>query len=274
MVICKEGGAECCIRAFPRDVLRPLADYFNVHNTFQLLVAGADIASPTSILVGDYQLFAGGNQLYGTQQTLSHTVPGDDLSFYPLNTFSWPALAAARIASIVPVPDAVAKPLLAAAYSNASAVAKSTPCSACHAGLNPYANAQLYNVTLTEPFPLQLAPPLFVNSDAYSASSSSITDCTFSGSGSNLGRFKSSGGSITGTVFRNTLSQNLEIEPLQNWLEGMLGIHNVTVANNVFYGTGSSPIHTFGAADVEIRNNTYVPGADDLATGAGTGSTF
>lgn len=188
-------------------------------------------------------------------------MPGDGLSFYPLNVFSWPALAASRIATITRVPDAIAAPLLQAAYSNASAVAKSTPCSACHAGLNPFATAQLYNVTLVDSLPPSLTPPLFVNSDEYSAIDSTISGCSFSGSASNLGRFKSSGGSITGTLFRNTLSQNLEIEPLQNWLEGALGLHNVTIANNVFHGTTSSPIHTFGAADVTSTNNTFMAAA-------------
>ena len=79
------------------------------------------------------------------------------------------------------------------------------------------------------------------------------------GSNSNLGRWKSSGGTITRSVFSETENSNLEISPLQNWLEGPLGIHNVTIASNTFIGMASSPVHTFGAVDIHVENNTFVP---------------
>jgi hypothetical protein len=57
-------------------------------------------------------------------------------------------------------------------------------------------------------------------------------DSSFTGSGSNLGRFKSSGGKIVGnTFYRGPTAHNLEIEPLQNWDEGMLGLHDVLIEN-------------------------------------------
>ena len=41
-------------------------------------------------------------------------------------------------------------------------------------------------------------------------------------------------------------------------MEGMLGIHDVLIANNTFYGMRGSPVHVFGAADVRQINNTYI----------------
>ena len=231
-----------------------LDDYFNVHNTFQLLVGSA---GPLSLLVGDYQLFAGDSALlYGTQKTLDRVVAGDALSVFPLNTFTYPPLSSGLVASIAEVPNATAA--LAAAYAAASAAAIATPCSACHAGLNPYATAQLYNVTFAAPVSAP-APPALVSVDSIAAAGAVILGCNFSGSGSNLGRFKSSGGLITSSVWSDTLSQNLEIEALQNWLEGALGVHNVTISDNIFHGTTASPIHTFGSADIIMANNSFLP---------------
>ena len=50
-----------------------------------------------------------------------------------------------------------------------------------------------------------------------------------------------------------------EVEPLQNWMEGMLGISGVTVEDNVFYGTEVSPLHLFGATQVHEANNSFIP---------------
>jgi hypothetical protein len=75
--------------------------------------------------------------------------------------------------------------------------------------------------------------------DAFAAAGALITNCSFSDSISNLGRFKSSAGRIERTTWARTGSQNMEIEPLQNWLEGPLGIHNVTIENCAFQGAGS-----------------------------------
>ena len=86
-----------------------------------------------------------------------------------------------------------------------------------------------------------------------------IEDCIFSGSISNLGRFKSAHGRLLHNTWqRGPTGKNLEVEPLQNWLEGMLGIHDVLIANNTFYGMRGSPVHVFGAADVRQINNTYI----------------
>ena len=231
-------------------------DYFNVHNTFQLLVQQH---GPSSALIGDYQLFAGGDTVYGSERTLSRVQVGEQLSFYPVNTLLFPGLGTVTIASISLVTDPTLQHLLGDAYEATSAKAEDTPCSACHAGLNACTSAQLYNITFTSPLPAQLSPTAFVNCDGISNVGAVITGCSFAGSASNLGRFKSSHGVISNNVFRNTLSQNLEISPLQNWLEGMLGIHDVLIANNVFHGTASSPVHTFGSVDVRAINNTYTP---------------
>ena len=155
--------------------------------------------------------------------------------------------------------DPTLLPLLASAHAAADKMAKDTPCSACKAGLNSFAAAQLYNVTFAEPLPTVVAALDFFNADNISNTGAVIQDSSFTGSCSNLGRFKSSGGAIRrNTWHRGPTSQNLEIEPLQNWLEGMAGIHDVTISGNVFYGTAVSPVHVFGAVRIEQANNTYI----------------
>jgi hypothetical protein len=197
-------------------------DYFNVHTTSQLYIGPAWPGS-SSQLVGDFQLFAGANTNYGTQTTLDRVEAGQTMSFFPLNTFSYPPLATARVAGIARVDGDFAAALLAAAYANASALALKTPCSACEAGLNKFASAQLWNVTLDAPLG-GLVPPLsFATADAISAAGATLSGCAFRNSISNLGRWKSSRSRIERTTWASTLSQNLEIEPLQNWLEGPFG---------------------------------------------------
>ena len=211
--------------------------------------------------MGDYQLFAGGAANYGTQTTMDRVGVGETLSFFPLNTFSYPPLATAAVAGIARVDGAPADALLAAAYAAASRLAKATPCSACAAGLNKYATAQLWNVSFSAP--LLVVPPYSLSTaDAISAGGAVVEGCAFSDGVSNLGRFKSSGSTIADTTWARTNTQNLEVEPLQNWLEGPFGIHNVTIRDCVFHGTAASPVHTFGAMDVKEVNNTYDPVLD------------
>ena len=236
-----------------------LDDYFNVHTTVQLV---AEVhAATNSLLVGDYQLFNGSNLEYATQRTLTRVAVNDHVSFFPINTFTWPAAATGVIASIARVAAPAFQHVLEDAYAAASKRAIATPCSACRAGLNAHASAQLWNITLRSALPPSITPLMFLTADAISNGGARVEECTFSGSNSNLGRWKSSGGTITRSVFRQTENANLEISPLQNWLEGPLGIHNVTIASNTFVGMASSPVHTFGAVDIHVENNTFVPAA-------------
>lgn len=237
------------------------SDFFNVHNTLQLYIGPSSPGSAYH-LIGDFQLFQGSNSNYGTQTTLDRVAVGESLSFFPLNTFTYPPLDSEAIASIARVSsaDGSAAAVLADAYTRASALAKSTPCSACHAGLNPFAAAQLYNVSFKGGLGGSVLPLSLVSADSIASGGAVISGCTFSDSASNLGRFKSSGGVIEGTTWARTVTQNLEVEALQNWLEGPMGVHNVSVMNNVFFGAnGVSPVHTFGSVDVRQVNNSFLP---------------
>ena len=128
------------------------------------------------------------------------------------------------------------------------------------AGLNTFASAQLYNITFTQALPPTVTALTFFNADNISNTASVIEDCSFAGSVSNLGRFKSAHGRLLRNAWlRGPTGKNLEVSPLQNWLEGMLGIHDVLIADNTFYGMEVSPVHTFGAAGVRQVNNTFIP---------------
>lgn len=238
-------------------MLNLLDDYFNVHNTFQLVVS----ASPTSasVLVGDYQLFSGDNTVYATQQTLSLVRAGETVSFYNINELAKPTDTAV-IASITKITNPTLLALLPAARAAAAKKAEKTPCSACSAGFHPYFSAQLYNITFIDPLSPQVKPLTLLNADNISNVGASVVDSEFTGSNSNLGRFKSSGGKLLRNTFhRGPTHQNLEIECLQNWDEGMLGIHDVEISGNTFYGTNASPVHIFGAVGVVQSNNTFIP---------------
>ncbi len=234
-----------------------LDDYFNVHNTFQLVV---NRTGPSSLLLGDYQLFGGDNTLYGTQQTLSRVQSGESISFFPINTFSWPPTATGIVSSIELVDDPTATQTLASARSAAATKAKQTPCQACSAGFHSYSTAQLYHVTFNAPLDSSVLPLTLANADNISNTGALIEDCTFIGSTCNMARFKSSGGTIRGSTWgRGPTMHNFEIAPLQNWDEGMLGLHDIVIANNTFFGMSSSPVHAFGAVDVTQVNNTFHP---------------
>ena len=212
------------------------------------------------MLVADYQYLTGGDTLYATQQTLSRLGPGESVSFFPLNTFGYPALASGVVAEVARVTDPALLPLLGSTHAAASRRAVATPCSACRAGLNSFAAAQLYNLTFAAALPPAATTLTLLNADNISNTGAVVDGCSFGGSNSNLGRFKSSGGRLTGNRWlRGPTHQNLEIEPLQNWMEGMLGIHDIRIAGNTFYGTAASPVHLFGAAMVTQQNNTFVP---------------
>ena len=45
---------------------------------------------------------------------------------------------------------------------------------------------------------------------------------------------------------------------VQNWMEGALGIHDVALHSNRFFGSKVNPIHTFGASDVREMNNSFL----------------
>jgi hypothetical protein len=248
-------------RAGPRldhvEIRGLLDDYFNVHNTLQLYI-GPSWPGAASHSVGDYQLFAGGNTNYGTQTTLDRVAAGEVLSFFPLNVFSYPPLATRAVASIVRVDGAAAAALLADAYARASAAAQKTPCSACHVGLNAFSSAQLWNVTFATLL-AGVSPLSLSNADGISAAGAVVAGCSFSDSITNLGRLKSVGSRIERTTWARTGKQNLEIMPLQNWLEGPCGIHNVTIDSCVFHGTTVTPVHVFGAVDVVQTNNSFLP---------------
>ena len=50
-----------------------------------------------------YQLFNGSNLEYATQRTLTRVASNDSVSFFPINTFTWPAAATGVVASIARV---------------------------------------------------------------------------------------------------------------------------------------------------------------------------
>jgi len=232
-------------------------DFFNVHNTLQLV---ANRESDTSLLLVDPHLFAGpGDSIYGTFETLSHVSPGHSFSFYALNALkSTNALARGIVKSIKVVDDTSLQYLIKQTYDKANAVANSCPLDACGSGLMSWSSARLYNVTFSSALPATIVQATFASSDTWANSGAIIRNNTFTATSCNLGRMKSIAGTIRDNNFSFACSQNLEVGPLQRYIEGPLGITGVSIVHNTIVASGSSPIHTF-ESDVLIANNTIVP---------------
>jgi len=230
-------------------------DFFNVHNTLQLV---AQRVSDTTLLLIDPHLFGGpANSIYGTFETLSHTLPGDRFSFYNLNALSSSDLLATATVQSIALADNSS--LISQTYSAANSVAQGCPLNACSGGMHPWSSATLYSVSFTTPLPSSIKQTTLVSSDTYSGMGSIIRNNNFNGTSCSLGRTKSpNGGMITNNTLSFACAQNLEVGPLQYWIEGPLGITGTSVTSNTLVSSGSSPIHTY-ASQVTIQDNKVVP---------------
>jgi hypothetical protein len=189
-------ATRCCFAALP-----------DVHNTFQIV---AKRTGPNTVLVGDYQYLTGNNTVYATQRTLSRIQRGEFASFYHINKLA--RIISVRIAAIEEVYD---MHLLNATHAAAAHRANATPCSACKAGLNSFASAQLWKISFADTLPAEVTALTFLNADNISNTGAVVEDSEFSGSISNLGRFKSSGGVLR----RNTWYRGPTATPTNNNLE-------------------------------------------------------
>ena len=148
---------------------------------------------------------------YATQRTLSRVHRGEFASFYPINR-----LVRIISAPIVEIEEACSDmQLLDATHAAAAQLANATPCSACKAGLNSFASAQLWKITFADMLPPEVTALTFLNADNISNTGAIVEDSEFSGSISNLGRFKSSGGVLR----RNTWHRGPTATPTNNNLE-------------------------------------------------------
>lgn len=185
-------------------------DFFNVHNTMQLLVA----ASGTQALIADVQMFAGPrNSVYGTFETWPYVRVHDRLSFYAINHLQSPvATATVASASAVPHPTPQQEQQLNATLQTLASEGKGCPLSACGPGLRGHGAVQLWAVTLTEAVPATVSANMIVNVDSISASGAVIRNNIFNSTSCNFGRFKSPDGHIDGNRFiGHTCTNNLEV---------------------------------------------------------------
>ena len=236
-------------------------DFFNVHNTLQLAVP----AGPNSLWVVDGQLFPGApDSAYGSFRTWPQVQPGHSVSLFAVNALddNSTLVRDLPLVEITRVPDTNAsRTIVTEAHNYVQAQGKACPLSACGAGLKSFAEAQVYHIVVpASRLPSELPPALWLTVDQFSASHALIQDNTFSGTSCNFGRFKSSHGRIQGNRFSSACTLNLEVGPLQAFMEGMAGITNVTIENNAFAGTGGkSPIHVWQAENVRLLNNSFLP---------------
>eukprot|EP00054_Salpingoeca_dolichothecata_P011991 m.66476 g.66476 ORF g.66476 m.66476 type:complete len:536 (-) comp19725_c0_seq2:26-1633(-) len=245
-------------------------DFFNVHNTLQLAARPNTTTSTNSLIVIDGQLFSGqANTNYGTFQTLSYLQTGTSApvvpraSLFAVNELQSPLLHSLEIVSLERLVGNETDAVVQKTHDYLNSLAKSCPLSACGAGVKNLAAAQIYNVTFKTPLPppstSALPPFMFFNLDSHSALSARIRNNVFSYSAANFGRMKSTYGTIANNTFRHANTWNMEVGPLQDYLEGMANIHNISITNNTFSPSqgGASPIHIFAAEGVQESGNRY-----------------
>ena len=114
-----------------------------------------------------------------------------------------------------------------------------------------------YRVDFSASLPAGVDVGSLASFDELSGGGAVIEDSSFASSFANIGRWKSSASSIARNSFARVCSAQLQVGPLQNYLEGMAGIRNVSIVNNTFV-TGTNPIVTWQASDVRATGNRVI----------------
>ena len=225
---------------------------------------------------------------YGTAETLQNLRPGDNVSFFALNTLK--KLATRTVATATRFTDVAAGAELAAQFDSTvnappyTANPKVGPVDVC--GLPPtlvkgnqdrvavaencaagYSRAWDVELAAGQPsLPAGVTNNTLVQIDGWDASGAVVENCHFHDS--NYGfRWKSSSSEIINSVIGG---HRIEISPLQFYLEGALEVHDVLISGNTFTElanmsvpnesgcTGSKSSYAPGACSgIVAENNTF-----------------
>lgn len=224
---------------------------------------------------------------YGTAETLQNLRPGDNVSFFALNTLK--KLATRTVATVTRFTDVAAGAELAAQFDSTvnappyNANPEILPADVC--GLPPtlvkgnqdrvavaencaggYSRAWDVELAAGQPLPASVTNNTLVQIDGWDASGAVVENCHFHDS--NYGfRWKSSGSKIINSVIGG---DRIEISPLQFYLEGALEVHDVLISGNTFTGmvnvsepnesgcTGSKSSYAPGTCSgIVAKNNTF-----------------
>ena len=256
-------------------------DFLNIKNTLMLLLQCESASS--CIVIGPH--VAGEQPIpFGGTSVLATARPGDRLSFYawPNNSMIMPELGGKNGSSTVTHRATVASlgRLAASATTTAALVAQAARLEKSLIGIWPwtawtnqtmsFGSSELWRVNFSAALPSEIwsrsAPErvTMINIDNISCANSQIRSSNFTDTGSQLGRFKSPGGSIVDNRFdQGNGAYNLEFSALPQWLEGPIKLDGITVSGNIFVrrdGNGKAvgsalPFHCGPRCEAEcIRN--------------------
>ena len=215
--------------------------FFNIHTTL-MWVLGCEGSS--CLLINPHVSDAPLNTAYGTNSVMSMLIPGDVISFFP-----WPTtemITSRRPGSTLGVVGATAV-RDATTIGRAAALAQSKIGKGAWTQLTnqtmPFHSSEIWRVTFNRTVPAAVVATDLAQIDTISNGGARIANTHFVHTTCNLGRFKSSGGSIENCTFTGARIRNLEITWLPQWFEGPIDLHDITVASNVITDEGPSPLH-------------------------------
>ena len=226
-------------------------DFLNIKNTLMLLLR-CDSAS--SCIVIDPHVSGEQPIPFGGTSVLATARPGDRLSFYgwPNNSMIMPQLGTKYGSETVThrvtvanldrlVPSATTTALVAQAARLEKSLVGIWPWTSWTNQTMSFGSSELWRVNFSAALPPEMwtrsVPDrvTIINIDDISCANSQIRSSNFTDTGSQLGRFKSPGGSIVDNHFDpGSGAYNLEFSALPQWLEGPIKLKGITVSGNVF----------------------------------------
>ena len=280
-----------------------LDDFINVHTRVQavgLRRPPATVGGGERLVLLDPRLSrdAGlpNDAPYGTAETLQNLRPGDNVTFYQINTLK--KLATRTVASATRVLDVAAGAALAAHFSKTVNLPPDDanppvldcdvcglPATAVHGNQGrsnvtencPAGYSRAWHVELTAgqaPLPPNVTNNTLVQIEGWDASGAVVENCHFHDSDFGF-RWKSSGSKIINSVIGGS---RIEISPLQLYLEGALEVHSVQISGNTFTKldamsepnesgcTGSTSSYAPGTCSgIVLTNNSFQPPPPSVA---------
>ena len=250
-------------------------DFFNVHNEMQVAFQmDTEHNSSTVFLIDPHEPvdqvgkavgFRIPRTVYGTIASLDYARPGDTLSFATSDVgcpkrphpCQFAAVGTAAIVGITRVDGGADPAVLARAAATFGRICGGKV-SCGHS-----VSSHVYRVLLDGPVAVPAAGCL-ANVDEMSAAGAVVEGSVFRHNNANLGRWKSPRSVIRGNTFENAAFCNLEVVPLQQYLEGPWDIPAVRIVNNSFPDCSAGHTITHGAlAQVTATGNRYGDGMPD-----------
>jgi len=232
-------------------------DFFNVHNTLQLVAQRLD---ESSLIAIEPHIFDGSsNTIYGTFEVMSRLQPGDTLSVYPINSVA-PAnvLFTGTIQEIAQIDFPNTTAIIKATYTEDNSINHGCPLDACSAGMKSWVSAKVYQIKFKEMVPTTVDLGTVITANVYCSPNAQIKNNVFNSTSCNLGRMKSINGVIENNHLGYSCTENLEVGPLVTYIEGPLGITGVSITGNTIVASGSNPFRVYDSV-AQIAGNTITP---------------